>query len=77
MTFKLKEGSFTSPESSLRWNILEQSQAIDREVNLYFKPFIMKDVFKTMIPMRIEGTKERENIKGKLSNIENGLKLAP
>ena len=37
----------------------------------------MKDVFKTMIPMRIEGTKERENIKGKLSNIENGLKLAP
>ena len=54
MTFKLKEGG-TSPESSLKWNIIEQSQAIDREVNLYFKPFVMKDVFRTMLPMRIEG----------------------
>jgi hypothetical protein len=54
MTFKLKEGG-TSPESSLKWNILEQSQAIDTEVNLYFKPFVMKDVFRTMVPMRIEG----------------------
>jgi hypothetical protein len=71
MTFKLKEGGVTSPESSLRWNVLEQSQAIDREVNLYFKPFIMRDVFKTMIPMRIEGES-----KGKSSNNENGLKIA-
>ena len=54
MTFKHKQGSQDSPESSLKWNILQQSQAIDREVNLYFKPFIMKDMFKTMTLVRLE-----------------------
>lgn len=69
MTFKLKQGSASSPESSLKWSVIEQSTSIDREVNLYFKPFIIKDVIKTMVPMKLfEGSKP--------SNIESGIKIA-
>ncbi len=72
MTFKLKQGSALSPESSLKWNVLEHSTAIDREVNLYFKPFVIKDVLKTMVPMKLlEGNKPFSS-----SNIESGIKIA-
>lgn len=49
---KLKTGN--EADSSLHWTVFTHSQSIDREPNLFFKSYIIKDVFKSMQFIRIK-----------------------
>ena len=37
-----------------QWMVFSHSQAIDRETNLYFKTYVIRDVFKSMKHMAIK-----------------------
>jgi hypothetical protein len=42
------------PDNLGQWMVFSHSQAIDREPNLYFKTYVIRDVFKSMNLMPIK-----------------------
>jgi SCL-interrupting locus protein N-terminus len=53
--YSMKVKATDGIDGSLRWTLLNHSQSIDRETNLFFKPFIIRDVFRNMQKSSIEG----------------------
>ena len=43
---KLKSGG--DLDNTANWKLFSHSQAIDREPNLFFKPYLVKDIFRGM-----------------------------